>query len=149
MKRIEFRGKAKISKLWIYGSLVIRDSRAFIVFKGTVISGISLMNGLIEVIPESIGQLIGRCDKNKKEIYAGDIVEWENYFCEKIVGWIRYTESRAGFYVVLIKGDYQPFYDYEGGKEKVRFAWSDLKIVGNKTENPEMMEYEYWKSKEK
>ncbi len=144
MKRIEFRGKEKVSQLWIYGSLVIHENRTFIIFKGAKMREKSLINGLIEVIPESVGQFIGRCDKNKKEIYAGDIVEWENNFGDKIIGWIRYTESIAGFYVVLIKGGYQPFYDFSGGKNKKNFAWSGLRVVGNKTENPEMMDYEYW-----
>ena len=144
MKRIEFRGKDKMSKLWVYGSLVIYEDRAFIIFKGAEIWKKSLIDGLIEVIPKSVGQFIGRQDKNKKEVYAGDIVEWINNFGERIIGWIRYTESIAGFYIVLIKGGSQTFYNHEGGKEKVYFAWSGLRIVGNKTENPEMMKYEYW-----
>ena len=146
MKRIEFRGKDKMSKLWVYGSLIIYKDRAFIIFKGAEIWKKSLIDGLIEVIPKSVGQLIGRHDKSKKEIYAGDIVKWENNFGERIIGWIRYAESKAGFYVVLIKGGYQPFYNHEGGGgEKLRFGWGDLNIVGNQTENPEMMKYEYWR----
>jgi len=88
MKRIEFRGKAKKSGLWVYGSFIIHESRSFIVFKGAEIQEKSLINGLIEVFPKSVGQFIGRYDKYEKEIYAGDIVEWENYFGEKIIGYI-------------------------------------------------------------
>ena len=145
MKRIEFRGKTKTSKLWVYGSLVIHKNGTFIILKGAEIREKSLINGLIEVIPGSVGQFIGRCDKNNKELYAGDIVQWENNFEEKITGWIRYTESIAGFYVVLIKGGYQIFYDFGGGRDKKNFGWRELRVIGNQIENPEMMKYEYWK----
>jgi len=49
----------------------------------------------IEVVPETVGQFTGKCDKHKKEIYAGDqlrpdgtrrgisnfIVEWNDKHC--------------------------------------------------------------------
>jgi hypothetical protein len=137
----KFRGKTKISKLWVYGSLVIHEGKAFIVSKGASISGESLIGGLIEVVLESVGQLVGQRNNSNTEIYEGDIVKWTNNFGEKIIGWVGYVRKFTGFYVLLIKGGSVSF--YRGGERN--FVWSELEIVGNQTENPEMMKYEYWK----
>ena len=80
-------------------------------------------------------QYTGRKSK-KKELYEGDVVKWVNNYGEENTGWIRYTKAIAGFYVVLIKGSYLPF--YTGGLRN--FAWGDLKVVGNIVENPELVE---------
>jgi len=147
MKRIyEFRGRTTKLELWLYGSLVIHEGKNFIVFENAKIQGDSLIDGLIEVTSQSIGQFTELYDKNGKKIYAGDIVKWINNFKEKIIGWVRYTRSIAGFHLVLIKGGCVPFYNYEGGKTEENFEWNRLEIVGNKTENPEMMKAKYWRS---
>ena len=80
-------------------------------------------------------QYIEREDKNKKEMYEGDVVKWVNNFGEENIGWIRYTKPIAGFYIVLIKGSYIPFYT---GSER-NFSWTDLEIIGNIYENPELL----------
>lgn len=80
-------------------------------------------------------QYTGR-KSNEKELYGGDVVEWVNNYGEENIGWIRYTKAIAGFYIVLIKGSYLPFYTGD-----VRnFAWGDLKVIGNIVENPELVE---------
>jgi len=138
----EFRGLTKENKSWVYGGIFFVGTKAFIVPEQVKIV-VGSLRGFIEVIPETIGQFMELYDKNNKKRYTGDIVKWRNYFGEEIIGWIRYTRSVAGFYVVLIKGGNMPFYD--GNKRN--FGWGELERVGNKTDNPEMMEYEYWKTK--
>jgi len=138
----KFRGKTKISKLWVDGSLVIHEGKTFIVSKGAI-SGESLIGGLIEVMPESVGQLVGQRNKSNTQIYEGDIVKWTNNFGQKIIGWVRYVRKFTGFYVLLIKGGCVSFYRL--GERN--FVWSELEIVGNRTENPVMLEYAYWKSR--
>ncbi len=57
--------------------------------------GVIEIEGLIEVIPETVGQQIGQQDKNKKEIYQGDIMEWynacvtkgQNPICRTVIKW--------------------------------------------------------------
>ena len=78
---------------------------------------------------------IGRKDKSGKELIEGDVVKWVNNYGVENIGWIRYTKSIAGFYVVLIKGSYIPFYI---GDER-NFGWSDLRIIGNRYENTELL----------
>ena len=71
-----------------------------------------------------------------KELYEGDVVKWVNNYGEENTGWVRYTKSIAGFYIVLIRGSYLPFYT---GSER-NFSWGDLVIIGNICQNPEMVE---------
>jgi len=48
---------------------------------------------IIEVIPETVGQFIGRTDKNSKEIYAGDKYRWDG----GEIGIIEWDEQTSGF----------------------------------------------------
>ena len=73
-------------------------------------------------------------DKNGKEIWEGDVVKWINLYGEVNIGWVRYTKVLGGFSVVLIKGSHQPFYT---GMVR-NFGWSDLKVIGNIFDNPEL-----------
>jgi len=128
MKIIKFRGKSKVLKTWMYGSLIVDGEKKYIVTK-RISTG-----GLDEVIPKSVGQFIGLCDKNNKELYTGDIVVWISSWGEKIFGYIRYSERRARFYVDLLKGGIQTFYDFSREGDGTCFGWSDLEIIGNRTE---------------
>ncbi len=47
MEKIKFRGKAKKSGLWVYGSFIIHESRSFIVFKGAEIQEKSLKGRIL------------------------------------------------------------------------------------------------------
>ena len=92
----------------------------------TVFEGWSIIEAL---------QYIERRDIHKKELCEGDIVKWVNNYGEENIGWIRYGKSVAGFYVVLIKGSYLPFYT---GSVR-NFSWGDLEKIGNRYENPELV----------
>ena len=132
MREYKFRGMRVDVNIWIYGYILKtkksnpQESETYWIFND---------NGKFKVIPESIGELLERKDKSGKEIYEGDVVKWINNFGEENIGWIRYTKSIAGFYVVLIKGSYIPFYI---GDER-NFGWSDLRIIGNRYENTELL----------
>ena len=62
MREIKFRGKRIDNKKWVYGCYVFDEYQSWIIEYGENIK--------YEVMPATVGQYIGKKDKNGKEIYA-------------------------------------------------------------------------------
>ena len=141
MREILFRGKPKDSGEWVYGDLIknlIYDGREKEIRIGDIYfehNGDIHGTAVRKVIPETVGQFTGLCDKNSNKIFEGDIVR----FYDK--DW-----TASGIATV----------DFENGRWKINghyttklssMVWLDLyrtgfeyEVIGNIHDNPELLE---------
>jgi uncharacterized phage protein (TIGR01671 family) len=83
MREIKFRGKGLENGVWVYGSLILSKlyadgkRNAWIREESYLpLGGINTPTvNFIQVDPKTIGQFTERWDKNKQEMYEGDIVK--------------------------------------------------------------------------
>ena len=82
MKQHKFTGKNISDGKWVYGDLTQVGNKKYIINNG--ISDLQHYCQIInEVIPETVGQYIGKNDDDGKEIYEGDIVrEYGGEYCQ-------------------------------------------------------------------
>lgn len=121
MREIKFRGLS-LTGYWIYGNL---DNQ------GNMVEIFNRDDGMFSksvVMPKTVGQYTGLKDKNGKEIYEGDILEFSK-------GGIRYVEWDDDFKVFVLV-------DPKVKLESVNIGnWStkNTKIIGNIFENKELL----------
>ena len=130
MRNILFRGKRLDNGEWVEGwyqpEIKCSDGHLY---------GVSLCykapDGYledVEVIPETIGQFTGLCDKNGKKIFEGDIVVFDS----GMFG-VEFMESRMGFCFSGLHG--------RGCVPGFTMAyWEQVEVIGNIHDNPELLE---------
>ncbi len=148
MREILFRGKTKNDNKWIYGDLlnpINTLNNKYSIFE--------MGGGAIIVIPETVGQFTGLCDKNDKKIFEGDIVLTQP-IKDKPYSNNTKTKRRLGK-VVWHSGkrengsfNSEPAFDIEfvDNENKYRcWSWSlfyDCEVIGNIYDNPELLDGE-------
>ena len=148
MREIKFRGKRIDNGEWVYGFFVksLADdngNQKFLIIEDTTMHQANIRKFQHEVIPESVGQFTGILDKNKKEIYGGDVVSGGHMAymagqcdCNYL---IEYVDCYVAFRAIVTK--------YSKGKKRLEFAHQledidgieGMEIIGNQTDNPELL----------
>ena len=121
MRAIKFRGKSILTDKWFYGDLVHSADK-----KRTAI----LVNDKdsydeCEVVPETIGQFTSLYDCDGKEIFDGDILDFNGLTVE-----VRFVR---GAFALLVNGNLDD--ELYGDCRTDLFA----KVIGNVYENPDIM----------
>lgn len=138
-REIKFRGRTPEGK-WIYGDL-LRVAGGTLIYYGSPVEaetcelegvGVALMSNEISVVvPETVGQFTGLCDKNGKEIYDGDIIKITGSNEAKHVA---YSDKEAAFGIQYPDGDFFAFaYDVTGVSEAC------YEVIGNIHDNLELL----------
>lgn len=101
MREILFRGKRVDNGEWTEGYFFKSWDKVFLLWGMT-----GDCPNMEEVIPETVGQFTGLCDKNGKKIFEGDIVESPN----GTQGFIEWQNAECAF-LVNIGDDWQTMDD--------------------------------------
>lgn len=135
-REIKFRGKTRGGK-WLYGDLIHRDNRIYIVPE----DGLDSFDNY-EIVPETVGQYIGLKDKNSKEIYRGDIVTaWSEGSCGNFE--IRWRMDGGGTPCLLLYPAWQSqkTWSISATRETDGQVYDrGLEIIGNIHDNPSLLE---------
>lgn len=138
MREILFRGKRVDNGTWAYGDLLHCDDEM-------EIDSESLGENGGYIIPETVGQYTGLCDKNGTRIFEGDILQVEQcgkpgsrpfsiYFGEYIDADSDFDYPCIGFYIKIPDGCCNIGALLTDGFE--------YEVIGNIHDNPELMEVE-------
>jgi hypothetical protein len=148
MREILFRGKRIYNGEWVEGYYFYRRGRykgekTFVFEKHYITTGIEETSGAYgecverlewEVLPESVSEFTGLCDKNGNKIFDGAILEITREYYnrkEKSLYKVRYHEATASFCAFAI--------DF---LQRVPLCQKECKyyeIIGNIHDNPELL----------
>ena len=92
MRTVCFRGRNIENNEWVYGSLVIGKNNTFYIIQD---------GETIQVIGDTIGQLVGKPDKKGKEIFEGDKVYFDSEDDDATIVW----DNDACGFVALFADD--------------------------------------------
>jgi len=125
MREISFRGKTLKEDNWICGSLLVYpDGACFICCPNE--DNANVLDKYL-VIPETVGQYTGLCDKNGMRILEGDIVKLSGHSSPGKVEW---SCGLSGFFITINSSHF----------ELASYLYHHLEVIGNVYDNPELLE---------
>ena len=169
MREILFRGKIVDSGEWVYGNLIEDKwgdgdgNTIYAILQDRVAPGIVELWTPVRVIPETVGQYTGACDKNGKKIFEGDIVKCKHEIIgfrdekdkiPRLVYDLKYEEKQG--YFVTKSAIYYRNYAVQFYKDRYRLINKnmihylssnyiynhEIEVIGTIYDNPELLEVE-------
>ena len=138
-REIKFRAKDKRSGEWCIGELHLASKVPHI--HPDVLSSIPINT-------DTVGQFTGLKDKNGKEIYEGDIVEWLFFYTicssngangdreELLIGVVEWRQG--GFVFRVLENDFENAGWYSISDLNTE-TQTDVEVIGNIYDNPELL----------
>lgn len=123
MRTIKFRGKTKENGEWLYGDLEYNRQKD--IARIHTYNKDGMYEGQEIIDADTIGQFTGLYDKNGKEIYEGDILDFNGLKIE-----VRFVR---GVFALLANGNLDD--ELCGDCRTDLFA----KVIGNVYENPDIL----------
>lgn len=135
MGEILFRGKRVYDGMWVegyyakYRNIMDKVYTAILQFDAED-GGDVYCDGIIPVIPETVGQYTGFKDKNGKKIFEGDIICLTSSFGDRLIATIQWEKQDGAFRISLksASGLFSNFRSFE------------IEVIGNETDNPELLQ---------
>lgn len=136
MREYKFRGM-DLQGRWFYGNLAILTKKVDHLEAGSYISNSVGMPFAYPVRPETVGQYIGLCDRNGKEVYEGDRLRIKDSLHERIqdgevVSYIDQQNLDSGWRIVNLSRD------DDWVLHMSNTDW--VEVIGNIYTSPELME---------
>lgn len=131
MRDILFRGKRKDNGEWVEGFLTQWSDGDFQIKMGFENCSVTKT-----VLNETVGQYIGKTDKNGQKIFTDDIVRfkaYENTFTGKIVFNTETLANDIRFSFVSVHGETNTY-------SALCSCCDDIEVIGNIHDNPELLE---------
>lgn len=126
----KFRGKRVDNKEWVYGWVLEERGNTYILENRQKESQLN-KNIAFRVNPETVGQYTGIKDKNGKEIYENDICNISQKIDMKII--VDYKDAGFGWSDKYNNLAFR-------GHGYLRQILEDIEVIGNRFENPELLE---------
>ena len=139
MREILFRGKRKDNGEWVEGYYVNINSDLHYIYTGYAETDVdSIYPDCFIVIPETVGQYTGLCDKNENMIFEGDIVQFDDNHYEVR----RECDTPGGYWA-----ETGYILDHIGWNDYIRFTDTIdeynneicVEVIGNIHDNPELL----------
>lgn len=133
-REIRFRAKEVSSNNWVFGDLIQYENGDAAIFNkkmtkyGYEATQICMRT---KVESETIGQFTGKHDKNRKEIYSGDLLRDQ----DGVIYEIWYSEETAAFMSEIVHPA-NDMVDILGGYDTERC----FEVIGNIFDNKELLE---------
>lgn len=148
MRTIKFKAKNKDNGEWTLGtparaklrgveSAKTEETTMFMVFPHSLTSECSACDFWVtacEVIPETISEFTGLCDRNGTEIYENDVVRWKDSVggcCNAIIKFGKYGNMDFGFYLKWIEDI--------GMRPNLAYWFDKVEVVGNVFDNTDLL----------